>query len=175
MLCTWVTWDDVSKAIEAADNIIELSPESRIPYGFRARAEVEKGMYDEAIADFQKARKQLGPGEPAGKLIGRLGHAYAISGRIADANRILHELESQPVPAGPKSPFPPTEAMGIGLVHLGLGNNQLALEWLDKAADERISEIVHLKSEPIFSNIRGEPAYQALLHKIGLDRANLGN
>ena len=65
--------------------------------------------------------------------------------------------------------------MGIGLVHLGLGNNQLALEWLDKAADERISEIVHLKCEPIFSNIRGEPAYQALLHKIGLDRANLGN
>jgi len=165
------------KAIEAADNIIELSPESRIPYGFRARAEVEKGMYDEAIADFQKARKQLGPGEPAGRLIGRLGHAYAISGRIADANRILHELESQPVPAGPKSPFlpPPTKAMGMGLVHLGLGNNQLALEWLEKAADERISEIVHLKCEPVFSSIKGEPAYEALLRKMGLDRASIGN
>jgi len=165
------------KAIEAAETLIELSAESRIPYGFRGVAEVEKGMYDEAIADFQKAGKQLRPGESTGRLIGRLGHAYAISGRIADANRILHELESQPVPASPESsPLPPPgRAMGIGLVQLGLGNYRLALEWLEKAADERDAAIVHLKCEPIFSSVRGEPTYEALLHKIGLDRASLGN
>jgi hypothetical protein len=66
-------------------------------------------------------------------------------------------------------------AMEIGLVHLGLGNNSLALEWLGKAADERISQIIHLRSEPIFSSLRREPAYEALLHKVGLDRGNLGN
>ena len=164
------------KAIEAAETMVELSPESGISHRFRAVVEVEKGLYDEAIADFQKADKQFGPGEPARRMIGRLGHAYAISGRTAEANKILRELESQPVPAGPKRPFPPpSRAMEIGLVHLGLGNNQLAVDWLEKAADERTAEIIHLKCEPIFSSIRGEPAYQVLLHKMGLDRANLGN
>ena len=163
------------KAIEAAETLIELSPESGISYRFRAVAEVEKGMYDEAIADFQKAGKQFGPEVPVGGLIGRLGHAYAISGRISDANRILHELENQPVLAGPDSRFIPTanRAMKIGLVHIGLGNEQLALEWLDKAADERTAEIIHLKCEPIFSSIRGAPGYRALLRKIGLDNSNL--
>ena len=165
------------KAIEAAETLIDLSIVSRIPYGFLASAKLEKGMYDEAIADFEKASKQLGPGESAPRLIGRLGHAYAISGRVADANRILQELESQPVPAGPKSSSlpPPGGAMGIGLVHLGLGDSQPALEWLGKAADERDAGIIHLKCDPIFSSIRGEPAYEALLRKMGLDRASIGN
>ena len=164
------------KAIEAAETMMELIPESGIPYFSRAIAEVEKGMYDEAIADFQKGDKRSGDPVPGGTGNGRLGHAYAISGRITDANRILHELESQPVPASLKSPYPPrSKAIEIGLVYLGLGNNQLALEWLEKAADERTSSIIHLKCEPVFSRIRGEPAYKTLLHKIGLDRANLGN
>lgn len=165
------------KAIEAAETLVELSHESRIPYSFRALAEVEKGMYEEAIADFQKARKQFRPEGPTGRLIGRLGHAYAISGRVKEANDTLHELESQPVTASAKSSsLPPSIwAMGIGLVHLGFGNSQLALEWLEKAADERDAGIIHLKCEPIFSSIREEPAYEALLRKMGLDRANLGN
>jgi TolB-like protein len=163
------------KAIEATETMMELFPESGIPYYSRAVAEVEKGMYDEAVADFQKPVKQSDPPVPGGTGKGRLGHAYAISGRTADANTILHELESQPVPASPVSPFPPrSRAIEIGLVYLGLGKNQLALEWLDKAADERTSQIIHLKCEPIFSSLRGETAYKALLHKIGLDRANLG-
>ena len=164
------------KAIEAAETILELNPESGIPYGTRGVAEVEKGMYDEAIADFQKAGKQFGPDVPPGRLIGRLGHAYAISGRSADANRILHELESHSSPSNPKWPFlpPPSRALEIGFVHLGLGNNQLALDWLGKAAEERTSGIIHLKCDPIFSNLRGDARYKAILKTIGLDSPNLG-
>ena len=165
------------KAIEAAETIMELNPESGIPYGTRAVVEVEKGMYNEAIADLQKASKVFGPDVPAGRLIGRLGHAYAISGRTADANRILHELENQPVPSKQKWPFlpPPGRALEIGFVQLGLGNNQLALDWLKRAADERMSGIIHLKCDPIFSNLREEPSYKTLLNKMGLDRASIGN
>ncbi len=157
---------EYDKAIEEAETMMELFPESPLPYTNRAMAEVEKGMYDEAIADFQEADKVFGAKTPNA----RLGHAYGISGRTADANRILRELESQSVPAGPKSPFlfPPT-ALEFGLVQLGLGNNQLALEWLGKAADQRVSQISHLKCEPIYSSIRGEQGYKALLKQIGLD------
>ncbi len=157
--------------------MMELFSESPAPYAYRAIAEVEKGMYDEAITDFQRADKLISPEISGVRPNGRLGHAYAKSGRVVDANRILRELESPRVPAIPKRPsLPPrSAAMEIGLVHLGLGNNHVALEWLGKAADERISLIIHLRCEPMFSGIKGEPGYEALLHKIGLDRARLGN
>ncbi len=105
--------------------------------------------------------------------MGRLGHAYAISGRVAEAKRILGDLQSQSTQAPPKNPFlppPPDTALDIGLVQLGLGNNQIAIEWPEKAADERTAAIIHLKCEPISSRIRGEPTYNSLLKKIGLDR-----
>ena len=57
----------------------------------------------------------------------------------------------------------------IGPVHLGLGNNQLALDWWEKTADERRAHIIHLKSDPICMRIRGEPWYRALLKRMGLD------
>src|SRR6266571_8265851 len=163
---------DYEKSIDEAETMMELFSESPAPYAYRAIAEVEKGMYDEAITDFQRADKLISPEISGVRPNGRLGHAYAKSGRVVDANRILRELESPRVPAIPKRPsLPPrSAAMEIGLVHLGLGNNHVALGWLQKAADERISLIIHLRCEPIFSSIRREPGYEALLRKIGLDR-----
>jgi len=165
---------DYDKSIDEAETMMELFPESPIPYANRAIAEVEKGMYDDAITDFQRSDKLVRPEILPLIRDGRLGHAYAKSGRTVDANRILRELENVPVASTPKRPSPPrSAAMDIGLVYVGLGNNHAALGWLEKAADERISQITHLKCEPIFSSIRREPGNETLLHKIGLDRARL--
>ncbi len=167
---------DYDKSIDEAETMMELFPESPIPYANRAIAEVEKKMYDEAITDFQRVDKLVPPEVVPLIRDGRLGHAYAKSGRTADANRILRELENLPVAPASKRPSPlRSAALDIGLVHLGLGNNHVALDWFEKAADERISQIIHLKCEPIFSSIRQEQGYEALLHKMGLDRARLGN
>jgi hypothetical protein len=57
----------------------------------------------------------------------------------------------------------------MGLVYLGLGEKEQAIEWLDKASDERTPEINHVKCEPIYDSIRDEPKFRALLKKVGLE------
>jgi adenylate cyclase len=157
------------KAIEEAETMMEVVPEFGGAFGYRAYAEVEKGMFDQAIADFQEAGKRQGGRAWAG----RLGHAYGASGRRTEATKILQELETQPVQGPPKNPFlppPPDTALDIALVHLGLGNSLVAIGWLEKACDERTAEIIHLKCEPIYKNIQREARVRALLKRIGLER-----
>ena len=86
-------------------------------------------------ADFQEAGKTQGA-----RVLDLLGRVYASSGRREETTKILDDLESQTVQPSPTIPFPhPLDiTVEIGLVHLGLGSNQLALAWLEKAADERV-------------------------------------
>lgn len=156
------------RAIGAAEKALEISPSFGGAFGYRAYAYVEKGMYGEAIADFQEAGKQFG----ARAVMGRLGHAYALSGRKSDAIKILEELVSESKKIPPKSPFippPPDTAFDIGLVYLGLGEKAKAIEWFDKATIEKTAEVIHFKCEPIYDGVRDEPEFRALIRKIGLD------
>jgi adenylate cyclase len=155
------------ESVAAAERALEINSQFGGAYGYRAYAYVEKGMYDEAIADFQEAGTLLG----ARAWMGRLGHAYAISGRLSEANKILKELtlESRRIP--PKSPFlppPPGTAFDIGLVMIGLGKNEKAMGYLEQAADQRTAEIIHVRCEPIYDRLQGEPRFRRLVKRIGL-------
>ena len=103
--------------------------------------------------------------------MGRLGHVYGVSGNREDAIRILDELKKEPIQPPPKSPFippPPDTSFDIGLVYMGLGEHEQAIDWLQKAANERTAEIIHIKCEPIYEKMRVEPRFQELMRKIGL-------
>jgi TolB-like protein len=159
------------KAIEAAERALEIDPNYGGARGYRAFAFVEKRMFDEAIIDFQEADRLRG-GRAS---LGRLGHVYAISGRLAEARKILDGFVTgssfQPLPESSILPLPPppSTAFDMGLVYLGLGEKEQAIEWLDKASDERTPEIIHVKCEPIYDSIRDEPKFRALLKKVGLE------
>jgi len=157
------------RAIDAAETALEINREFGGAYGYRAYAYVEKAMYDKAISDFQQAGRMQG----ARAWMGRLGHAYAASGKFAEAKKILDELASESDQSPPRSPFippPPTTAFDTALVYLGLGEKEKAVDWLEKAADERTAEIIHIKCEPIYDSVRENPRFIALMKRIGLDR-----
>ena len=148
-------------AIEAAERAIEIDPSFPGGYSFRGYAEVEKGMYDEAIADFQEADKLMG----FRNFLGRIGYVHAISGKTSEANGILDQLKSDSY----KPKDPELRFVRIAFVHIGLGDNQLALDLLEKAVDDHSPSMTHLKSEPIYARIHEESRYKALLKKVGLD------
>ena len=43
-----------------------------------------------------------------------------------------------------------------------------AINWLEKAYDERTSELMFLKQEPIFDALHTQQRFRNLLHRIGL-------
>jgi hypothetical protein len=59
-------------------------------------------------------------------------------------------------------------ACAIASVHAGLGDKQIALDWLEKAREERDAALCRLKVDPRFDSLRPDPRFQALLRQIGL-------
>ncbi len=59
-------------------------------------------------------------------------------------------------------------ASEIARVHAYRGEVEQALQWLDRAYEQRDEDLWCVKGDPFFSNLAGEPRFQALLRKMNL-------
>jgi hypothetical protein len=90
-----------------------------------------------------------------------LGFAYGVSGRTADARRVLEELDRLS-----KVRYVPPYSRSI--VHVGLGERAEALELLEQACEERNTWLILLGVEPLFNSLRQESRFRNVLDVIGL-------
>jgi DNA-binding winged helix-turn-helix (wHTH) protein/TolB-like protein len=145
------------RAVAQCSRILKLDPNSFPALRYRGLAYEQKGMYGEAIADFQKGVKLSG----SPLILALLGHAYAASGKKAEAQQVLSELQDlqdrQYV-----SPYT------VAAIYAGLGEKDQAFKWLEKANDERDIWLMNLKVDPVFSNLRSDRRFTDLLSRAGL-------
>ena len=73
--------------------------------------------------------------------------------------KILQDLESR------QSQGSSTDA-SIALIHVGLGDNDRAVIWLNKAYQARFNPSILMR--PVFDPLRSDRRFQDLLHRIGL-------
>jgi TolB-like protein/DNA-binding winged helix-turn-helix (wHTH) protein/tetratricopeptide (TPR) repeat protein len=120
---------------------------------------IANGQPDEAIPVLEKA---LGPDRnPA--VMGVLVRAYAHAGRRKEALRLLDELKRrQQTSYVAAAPFVNA--------YLGLGDNEQALAWLERAYQEQSNMLQLIKVHPYFDPLRGDPRFAELLHRVGLDQ-----
>jgi tetratricopeptide (TPR) repeat protein len=146
------------EAIEQYQKTLEMDPNSGFAHWAIGNAYVHKGMFDQAVAEYQKAIPLSGdsPDEPA-----MLGYAYALSGKSREARQIIDELQKR----SQRSYISPTT---IAVIHGGLGENDRAFEWLDKAYEGQDSLLILLKVEPMFDSIRNDPRFTELLRRVNL-------
>ncbi len=116
------------------------------------------GRYEEAIAALGKGT------EIAGELpstLGALGQIHALAGNRAKAIAALNRLERFEKDAQiPGSCF--------ALIHAGLGNQDQALDYLERAFHRRELSVASLKVHPAYDALRGVTRFQALLRRVGL-------
>jgi tetratricopeptide (TPR) repeat protein len=112
-----------------------------------------------AIPEYQKAVElSQGDTDP----IAGLAHAFAATGRRAEAEEILHELQRQSKTSY-VSPY------AIATIHAGLGDKDRAFEFLEKAYRERSSDLPYfLKFDLRIDNLRSDPRFQDLVRRVGL-------
>jgi TolB-like protein/DNA-binding winged helix-turn-helix (wHTH) protein/Tfp pilus assembly protein PilF len=144
------------KAIEQLRKTLELEPNFVNAHEFLGGAYLQKGMYEEAIVEFQKAVELSGRWEVE---LSKLGHAYAVAGRRAEAQKILDELKEMRARQQISS-------TNIALVHAGLGENDRALAWLEKAYQEQDQRVVSIMADPVLDNLRSEPRFKDLARRI---------
>ncbi len=145
-------------AIEQNRKLIELSPKSHWVYAGRVASLVNKGMYKEAFVENQK-RQELSGGDRRYKV--QLAWANAMSGNGTEAFKILNELQEQPKAR-------PVRNLIYARIYAALGDKQRALERLEKAYQERDSEVPLIRCDREFDSLRSEPRFQDLLQRIGL-------
>jgi tetratricopeptide (TPR) repeat protein len=91
-----------------------------------------------------------------------LGHAYAMAGRTKQAHAVLDTLTARAA----RSYVP---AYWFALVHVGLGDKEEAITWLERAYVERSTVLAYLRLDPRLEPLRGHPRFQALLQRLGAD------
>jgi DNA-binding winged helix-turn-helix (wHTH) protein/TolB-like protein/tetratricopeptide (TPR) repeat protein len=147
------------QTIEQMQKTLELDPDLPLAHVFLALAWNKKGLHEQAIAELEKIAKA--PGSRA-IFKATLGFVYGQSGRKAEALSILDALIGSRSSGHYVSPF------HIALVYVGLGKNDDAMEWLEKAKTERDPFLIYIKVDPNFDSLRNEPRFQKLLMSIGL-------
>jgi hypothetical protein len=56
----------------------------------------------------------------------------------------------------------------IAYVHTGLGEHEAAIEYLERAYEERAGSVYAVKGSFLFTPLKGHPRFQALLGKLKL-------
>jgi serine/threonine-protein kinase len=90
---------------------------------------------------------------------GLLGYAYAISGDRPKTEQMLRELEEMA-----RRQY--VNSTAFADIHLGLGEKEKALDWLEIAYGNQESACWYLKIDPIYDSVRNEPRFQALVQKV---------
>ena len=144
------------EAIEHCKKLLDVDPSFFPARRYLGLVYEQKGMYKEAIAEFQQAAKLSG----SPLMMSLLGHAYAVSGNRAEAQRILVELGQQ------KQRY--VSPYTVATIYAGLGDKDQAFKWLEKAVDERDIWLMNLKVDPLFKPLRSDDRFAKLLRSIGL-------
>lgn len=117
-------------------------------------------MHEEAIAQLNKAVELS---KDVHLILASLGHAYAVSGKRGEAQKVLDEFKE-------RSKREHVSAYFIALIYVGLGEKDQALQWLDKAYQDREFFIPRLKDDLRLDILRSDPRFQDLVRRVGLPR-----
>jgi tetratricopeptide (TPR) repeat protein len=148
---------DYHRAIEESKKTLEMHPYPSYAGTFLGLSYAAQGKYAEAIVELEKLK-----GAPANVYLAELGWAYAVAGRRADALRMLAELEE-------RSKHEYVSATDRAEIYWGLGDNDQAFAWLDKAYTERDWKLPYIKPFPIADVLRSDPRFARLLRQMHLE------
>jgi serine/threonine-protein kinase len=146
------------EALAEAERALALDPSYSRLHGVFGWACMALGRTAEALAALERAA-ELSPDVPLFRA--QLGQALAMTGDEAGARAILGELE-----ALGKTQY--VAAYYLAHVHTGLGERDAALEFLERALEERSGAIYGIKGSYLFASLRDHPRFQALLRKMNL-------
>jgi serine/threonine-protein kinase len=194
----WYAWyllvaGRMDEMIAAMRTALELDPLSLIINAHMGYALFWAGRYEEALAqlrralsldpDFALAYWPLGAvhvyqdnGEEAiaafrslvtltGGAVG-MGYLGITAGRFGRPDLARETMEK--LVAAAKSRY--VSPLDLAICHAGLGEYEEAFEWLDRAFEDRVSDLVRIKVLPWPADMRNDVRFEAAVSRLGLPR-----
>ncbi len=146
------------KAMEQLLRTVELDPNYPVTYWILGLLHRKMGCYELAITEGEKAVNLSG-----GSLLMRaaLAHTYGKAGRTQEAFQTLDDLTK----LAKQKYVAPYFFAGI---HIGLGENDRAIEYLEKSYEEHSHWLIYLHIDPSMDGLRDNMHFQDLLRRVGL-------
>ena len=144
------------RTIKQCNSMLHLDPNFYGAYWMLCLAYEQKGEFDKALGAIEKAISLCGRNP---RMLGTLGHLYAMAGRREEAVCVLNELQR----IAARRYVSPYE---LAIVHLALGNVHHALGLLHEAADTRVFDVTSARSDPRLGPLHGHEGFAQLTHKL---------
>jgi TolB-like protein/DNA-binding winged helix-turn-helix (wHTH) protein/Flp pilus assembly protein TadD len=158
----WLVLYMVGQYYEAAEQcrkMQELDLGQGLGQVYCGDVDVQQGKLAAGIQELEKAVTLSEGNNP--RAIAHLGYAYALAGRRNDAESMLRKLNE----LSNKHHVHPDLVAGV---YVGLGQKEEAFEWLEKAYQVHARDLLELKYDPHFTNLRSDPRFTDLVRRIGL-------
>ena len=149
---------DYEQAIEQAEKTLAIDPNYPPTYYLVGWIHKRSGELAKAVDTFERVTML----DDSSLYLAALAHAYGLNGDHTKAVAILDQLEER---AKHQYVSPYSRA----LIYIGLGENDLAFQWLDKAFEERSEMIPYLRIGVDCDSLRADPRFHDLLRRCGLE------
>ena len=122
---------------------------------------VYTGEYRKAISIFESIKSALGI-DIDNFILGHAAVAYYKTGLKDSTERILNviKLRSEKSPVGSPCYY-------IAIIYASMGENDKAIQWLQKAYEDHEVEMYFLNVEPLLKSLRNDMRFKEILTKIG--------
>jgi tetratricopeptide (TPR) repeat protein len=135
--------------------MIEIQPDFSFAHQVLGDSYAMKGMYPQAIAEYQKFSSIDGETTSVQIL---LGYTYAISGQREKAVAILNKLKTT------REYVSPAE---LAVLYAGLGDNEGAFQSLEKAYAAHDLQMQYLKVGAGYDSLRSDARFGDLMRRVG--------
>jgi serine/threonine-protein kinase len=146
------------EAIEQLRRTVDLDPNYPVTYWILGLLLRKTGCYELAITEGEKGVKLSG-GSPL--MRAALAHTLGKAGRTKEALEMLDDLTK----LAKQKYVAPYFFAGI---HIGLGENDRAIDYLEKCYEEHSHWLIYLHIDPSMDGLRDDQGFQSLLRRIGL-------
>jgi tetratricopeptide (TPR) repeat protein len=150
-----------NSSIEATKRTIEMDPAFPQAHYFLGMAYLAKGMYEEAMEEFQ-IEKNLPIPWNSYYVDSVIGVNYAKQGMMKEAEKILSRLRQESL----QTYIPPRP---LAYLCFAVGKKDEGLDFLEIGYAIKNSAIAYLKVDPLFDSVRTDPRFIKLIEKIGLN------
>jgi eukaryotic-like serine/threonine-protein kinase len=146
------------EAIAQYRKVLELDSKDTTEARFQlARAYMTKRMFPNALAEIERMRA-TNPSDV--NLTSLLAMAYGFEGKRKEATKLIYELTD-------KRRREYVRPYILAEDYAALGEKNEAMDWLEKAYEERDDWINWIKVDPNLDALRSEPRFATLLHRVG--------
>ncbi len=143
------------EALIQARNTLELDPDFDLAHLWSGWSLERMGRSDDALRELEAA---VAKAEGSALARSSLARLRATRGEGAEARSILEELEAS------REYIPSYE---VGKAYLALGEVDRALDWLERAREERSHSMVFLAVDPQLEEVREDPRFRDLVARVG--------